>query len=358
MASEWNRAISSFARSSKWRDALLLFEAAQHAVQIDVVTVTSVMAACRWRLSLQLLQEHLPLANVITYTTLMRACNKEGEWQNCLLLFNSLLEMSFQTDLILHSAAVTACERGSLWQEALVMIGSLRLMSLLPDSIIFNATISACEKAAEWQWALHLLCSLHHWATLPSVVTFAAVVSSCGNATQWRHALHVLTEAKSASVSADAVLCNAAISACGADSQWRLTRDLLTEMERRSLPSQVTLNACITASENWCHGVKLLGLFDRWKLQKDVVSFNAAISRDAWPVALELSRETALRGLPATVVTWTAAATAASDSPGAAGAAGAAWRRALRLAMAPAGANELSFEAAIRSCALAQRRRS
>ncbi|CAL1148929.1 unnamed protein product [Cladocopium goreaui] len=340
--------------------SLQIFNKLQHThVRSDVITLTSAINACdkgnSWQLAIHSFfwWRDFVVPNAITCTTLMSALNTKAEWQQCLCLFQFCLAARFQADAILFSAAINACAEGSQWQEAFRILNSMKPWSFLPDSIMMNAAISACEKAEEWQWALHLLDSFAMLALLPCVVSFAAAASACEKAAQWQFALELLKEAKQAKSQTriDVIMYNAAISACGRCNQWLYALNLLADMEAvKVLPSSVTMNACITAAPNYQEAIDLLGSIESRSLEADVIGYNAAITaceKDyQWPTALLLLGHLVHRTLEATVVTWTSACAACAASG--------IWQHALTV-QAVQDLNELTFDAAIRSCAVAQK---
>ena len=60
-------------------------------------------------------------------------------------------------DVISISAAISACEKGGEWQQGLSLFNQPCKDGLSFDMISSTAAISACEKGAQWQHALRLL---------------------------------------------------------------------------------------------------------------------------------------------------------------------------------------------------------
>ena len=75
--------------------------------------------------------------------------------------------------MISFSVAISACEKGGQWQRALALFDDMRKVGVTrrlesicragvtPSVISFSAANSACEKGGQWQQALPLLDELH-----------------------------------------------------------------------------------------------------------------------------------------------------------------------------------------------------
>ena len=53
-----------------------------------------------------------------------------------------------QAEVITYAATISACEKGGQWQRALGLFEEFRSHGLQANVITYNATISACEKGA------------------------------------------------------------------------------------------------------------------------------------------------------------------------------------------------------------------
>ena len=86
--------------------------------------------------------------------------------------------------MITYSSIISACEKASVWQQALSLLRGLPAESIRASVITFNAAISACEKAAEWEMALHLLLELISSKLRSSEISFSSAISACHRAQQ------------------------------------------------------------------------------------------------------------------------------------------------------------------------------
>ncbi|CAK9077169.1 Pentatricopeptide repeat-containing protein At2g31400 [Durusdinium trenchii] len=116
--------------------------------------------------------------NVISYNSTIRACDKCGQWQQALKLFDAMPQAKVQPDVISYSAAISACEKGGQWQQALKLFDAMPQAKVQPDVISFNSTISACEKGSQWQHALRLFEAMSKQNVSPNLVTYNALLQS------------------------------------------------------------------------------------------------------------------------------------------------------------------------------------
>ncbi|CAE7276356.1 unnamed protein product [Symbiodinium sp. CCMP2456] len=363
---ELNRLLISDGRRSLWTRSLQTLDQMQASqIQADAFTCSSAISSCAkgaWQIALRcfgsLCRSVLP--NAVVYTTLMVAFSRHGEWRQALDLFRRLVAEHVQTDIVLYGAAVKACEEGSQWQEAICILQRLPDRALVPDTTLLNSAISACEKAGEWPWALHLLRTLSDWVLRADAISFSAAISACEKAMHWQQALLVLGDAERSFLELDIILCNAALSSC-AKGAWTCSLQLLAGLEHRALAaSQITLNAATAAAAAspwqlaWC----LLPSFTSHALRTDVIAYNAVVSGvgGEWPVACQLLRKIEEVFPNSSVVSYTAALEAFATLEDAESRC-AEWRRALQVLSASPCHNELTFEAAIRSCVAAEKRR-
>ena len=130
MMSQHTIAIAQLGRATQWRDACLLLDRMQTASGLR--------------------------PNIFSYSAAISACEKGGQWQQALTLFQDMLEGGIRHDIISYNATISACEKGGQWQRALTLFQELPEATMSPNVISYNAAINACEKGGQWQQALLL----------------------------------------------------------------------------------------------------------------------------------------------------------------------------------------------------------
>ena len=80
-------------------------------------------------------------------------------------------------DIITYSAAISACEKGQQWQRAMDFLGQVRAAGMVLNVITYSAAISACEKGGQWDRALSLLDKLRKGGMTRTVISFSAAIA-------------------------------------------------------------------------------------------------------------------------------------------------------------------------------------
>ena len=94
-------------------------------------------------------------------------------------------------NVITYNSMISACEKGSQWQLALEIF--FHTEDIEVDSILYSSVISACGSASEWLIALHLFRrSSGDGSEDPAAETISAAISACERGCQWQYALEFL----------------------------------------------------------------------------------------------------------------------------------------------------------------------
>ncbi|CAE8584106.1 unnamed protein product, partial [Polarella glacialis] len=156
----------------------LLEEMQLSRVTADTVVLNAVLSSCergrQWQQALALLSSaRLGLGpaqpNLVSFNACLSACEKCDQLARALELLREMEGGSGSSsgsrrapapDVISYSAVMSAAARAGEWQLALLQLAAMTGRSLAPDVVACNAAISACEKGLQWAWALHLLASM------------------------------------------------------------------------------------------------------------------------------------------------------------------------------------------------------
>eukprot|EP00438_Fugacium_kawagutii_P010387 Skav220387 [mRNA] locus=scaffold639:162903:163631:- [translate_table: standard] len=117
-------------------------------------------------------------ADVISYNAAISACEKGGQWQQALTLFEAMPKAMISPNVVSFSAAISACQKGGQWQQALTLFEAIPKTSIPPTVICYNAAISACQKGGQWQLALTLFDAMPVARLQADIVTYSAVLDS------------------------------------------------------------------------------------------------------------------------------------------------------------------------------------
>lgn len=160
------------------------------SISADVVTLNSVLSACRgsaeWQLALNLFQDALatspvgcvPRPDAVSFQVGIAACSDGARWQEALSFLFQMPSARLALTLESHAAAIGALGRAGLWRRALDLLEESRGIASSTAGAggrCFNAAISACERMMQWQEAVSLLFQMR-----ASRVHFTAAQVGCG----------------------------------------------------------------------------------------------------------------------------------------------------------------------------------
>ncbi|CAI5495685.1 unnamed protein product [Closterium sp. Naga37s-1] len=189
--------------------------------------------------------------NVVTWTVVLTACARAGEWQQAEALFTQMQTNRVMPNEVSWAALISAYAKGGQWEKA---IGALRAIrggrggqkekwgkeeekeaaaavpaaatalepsnppqsSPLPSA--WNAALHACAKAGKWKLLGSLVQEMQVAGRSPSVVTYGVLVGGYGRAGQARLASEAFDEMLSAGIR------------YGRAGQARLAREAFDEM--------------------------------------------------------------------------------------------------------------------------------
>mmetsp|Transcript_12341 Transcript_12341/g.24713 ORF Transcript_12341/g.24713 Transcript_12341/m.24713 type:complete len:557 (-) Transcript_12341:124-1794(-) len=236
----FNAAISACAQASDWENAISLLTRMEEATAVnnendysnhtntnsntnsnhhqheskflvpepDVVTYGTVLAACerggQWRLILknaESMQERgLPLDG-LSVMTCLHACAELGlayEALRYLDLMKSVREVAQTTaryqrygarkpllgpDAVAYRCAISACARGGAWREGIQLLEECKNATGTPaNTVAYTAAITGCEYAGEWKEAFFLLDKMRKEGVEPNELTMGAVIGACATA--------------------------------------------------------------------------------------------------------------------------------------------------------------------------------
>merc|ERR1712136_595237 len=64
--------------------------------------------------------------NVISCSAAITACEKSGQWERALCLFQEMLRQGLQPDIVSYSVTISACEKGGQWEHTLELLHEMR----------------------------------------------------------------------------------------------------------------------------------------------------------------------------------------------------------------------------------------
>lgn len=99
--------------------------------------------------------------SVITYSSLISACERAGECDLALALFDRMAGEGLRANTICYNSLITACAQGCRWQRAAEVFDRMAAQGCTPDVVSYTALISAYEKGGQWRRALQVRVGEH-----------------------------------------------------------------------------------------------------------------------------------------------------------------------------------------------------
>ena len=84
--------------------------------------------------------------NVITYSSLISACEKAGQWRLALQLFDEMHRDGCKPNVVTHNALIAACGQG-IFSCSPVCVASMVLGRVLVHLLFTGSSIVACSQA-------------------------------------------------------------------------------------------------------------------------------------------------------------------------------------------------------------------
>ena len=81
-------------------------------------------------------------------------------------LLREMQQWHMLADVITYSATISACEKGQQWIAAMSLLREMQQWNMEANVITYSATICACEKGQQWITAVSLLREMQKWNLL------------------------------------------------------------------------------------------------------------------------------------------------------------------------------------------------
>lgn len=147
-----NALLSAFQKGQQWQKALHTFQELRSAGTMNLISYNSVMRACidHWTLALQLFTDlkkechEFPRGDLVTYSSLISACEKGQQWCLALRIFEDSQRQEVLFDSILYMATISAVK--SKWRIVLDLLAELRMRHFSIDTDAYDVILSSCEQ--------------------------------------------------------------------------------------------------------------------------------------------------------------------------------------------------------------------
>ncbi|CAE7494707.1 unnamed protein product [Symbiodinium sp. CCMP2456] len=183
----FNVTIAACSRSTQWRQALSLLHELQSSCTLapDAASFSgagsSLVRAALWEQALAL---PVPRLNVVSFGTLLAACEKGARWEEALQLLQHMRRLQIQATAIAMNSAIGACGRGERWESALQLYAELVEGGADAGNRTQSALMTSLARGAQWTQAIHMLQQM----SSPNIVVHTATAEACARAGRWQEA--------------------------------------------------------------------------------------------------------------------------------------------------------------------------
>jgi pentatricopeptide repeat domain-containing protein 1 len=168
--------------------------------------------------------------SVITYSSLISACEKGGRWEAALQLFDEMTRDGCSPNTVTYNSLIAACGQGAFsWGEALgaggssSFLGSLRTLEAShshaplspprPNQTQPNQTNHLSSPGGLWEKAQSVFDQMQSSGCAPDVVTYTSLISAYERGGQWHLALQAFQRMLAQGCRPDAIVYNAMVDA-------------------------------------------------------------------------------------------------------------------------------------------------
>ncbi|CAJ1455322.1 unnamed protein product [Effrenium voratum] len=265
---------------SGWQRATSLFEELQiRGLEVHALAGNLLLNLLPdWRGTLLMLAKFraVRLADIASYSSAMKACERAQLWPWVLHLFLEARRRSLETNVVWQNSAISAFVRCARWRGALEFFDAMQMDGLQADLITYSAATVAAG-AGHWALALQVWASMKRLQT--DLVATSAAVSACESC--WQQATGLLEELKQMYIEVNVVAANAAMTANKAAGEWRLTLQGLASLTASSQADSATFHVAMGAWRGvkaWQEALMCAATLRRQSLKVDAITGGSAIT--------------------------------------------------------------------------------
>ncbi|CAE7682730.1 EMB2654 [Symbiodinium sp. CCMP2456] len=247
-----------------------LWAGVRNRVRADVVSLTAAGSAGlrnrQWQSSLQLLGElrssSLRADSHSKNVALSSMLYRRRGW----IYSVQLLEDGMVADVVAYTTVMRARASASLWYQAVGTLTQMGERKLNINNMAFTIGLSACEEGRHWEVAMNLLERAVSAKVEADVRTLTAALSNFNwEVTSWIRALSLYHQSISTALEADVVLCCAAMSTCRDPWHWSLQCFGLLRQQRlqTNAVASATATKAFELSTHWAPALALLASLAR-----------------------------------------------------------------------------------------------
>ncbi|CAK9112583.1 unnamed protein product [Durusdinium trenchii] len=244
----YTEAMSSLTQSSKWQQALAVFQLSEERFGRHLHSTTAALGVLRkaprhrWPWAAQLLQRlhdgRIPL-DVVCFSSLASSCEESTLWRKTLQILEDMQSHRISPNSVALTACLRALGRAGQWRKSKELVEWSRRCGLALDALAYVALSFAHEQSSRWQLALALPMHCQLGAS-----GFGVALAACEKAQLWTQALHLQNQLQERSVDLNLLMLNSLLSTFSQAMKWTLALQLL-----QGGPDAVGLSAVLASCE-------------------------------------------------------------------------------------------------------------
>ena len=235
----------------------------------------------RYQVLLQALRQEGLRGDVISYSSMVGAFEKTGNWEGCCLVLQTMRLAHLPCDATMQNSIINVFqERGQgRWRQAQLFLHHSGLANIRADVISFNGLIQAAQYHTHWATSQRLLGLLPKRTLTADVISYSSAIQSCGGL-EWEQARSLLGEIETQQLRADGMVYSAAMSVLAEVGQWLMALQTLKKLEKGNVESDVVcFNTVLAAGDlPGMEARKMLKTLLAERLQPNIKTYNYMIS--------------------------------------------------------------------------------
>ncbi|CAE7261872.1 unnamed protein product [Symbiodinium natans] len=214
----------------------------------------------QWSVALGLWASGKSPTGTLPANLVISACESTGEWEMALAFLACMLDQALDVDVVTCTSIISACEVNGHWKEVLRILDLMPRLRVSANQITWNSAISAAEKGSRWEMAMELLGHMAH-ERVADCISCSSTISACQKGRVWPRALEVLLSMPSQSLKPDSICWSSTLLAVAQGAAWAAALELLDFMRQARTHDLVSVcsgaEACHQAHEH-LHVARLL----------------------------------------------------------------------------------------------------
>ncbi|CAJ1445574.1 unnamed protein product [Effrenium voratum] len=282
--------LGTLGRNTQWQLCWSLCQTCQPDMYMCTTSATAALRAGSWQAVFWQFQLGGSQFDAVARNLAISACDTGSQWWGSFGILDSFEVYELEIDVVTLTSVMSACEKSARWPHAVCLFRQLADLDLAATDVTYGVAASAfakgkCIKAASR--TLGTMCRQRMSAT----IAYNGVLNACSTFTDWKTALAVYRQSQSKGVHPDDASHLSVLSTCGTAGQWQASSHFLQiEAKAREANRVMQLNTVIDACVpfRWARALAQLRGLPQQLVQGSHVTYAVVLSELPWRMALFL----------------------------------------------------------------------